>query len=110
MEILGLGLGVWAIAAMRPGKFNIVPDVISGGRLVVRGPYRYVRHPMYAGLLLVTLPLLIDTFTILRLSVWILLCADLLLKLTYEEKLLATHFPDYVLYQKETKRLIPGVW
>ena len=110
MEILGVALGVWSIIAIRPGNFNIVPDVVPGGRLVARGPYRAIRHPMYGALMLVTFPLVVDSFTLLRLLVWILLCVDLLRKLIYEEKLLASHYPEYTSYQMATKRLIPGIW
>lgn len=110
IEVLGFGLGLWAIVAMRPGNFNIIPEVVPGGHLEVQGPYRYIRHPMYAAVLLVSLPLVIDSFTFVRLVIWVILCVDLILKLRYEEALLVRQFPNYAPYQMRTKRLVPGIW
>ncbi len=110
VELFGFMLGLWAVVVMKPGRFSIGPRIAPGGSLVVRGPYRYIRHPMYAALILVTFPLLIDAFTFSRLGILSLLYLDLLLKLRVEEHLLASHFPGYIAYQQATKRLIPGIW
>lgn len=48
----GLALGLWAVTADRPGNFNIRPVPRAGGQLIDRGPYRWIRHPMYSALLL----------------------------------------------------------
>ena len=41
---------------------------------------------------------------------WGVLVVDLVVKLTYEERLLAAHFPAYAAYQQASKRLVPLVW
>ncbi len=110
LELTGLALGIWAIAAMRLGNFNITPTTVAGGRFVGAGPYRFIRHPMYASLLLTTLPLLADHFTLLRLLFWLLLLVDLILKLLYEEQRLLDHYPEYRSYRQTTRRLIPFIW
>lgn len=110
IEISGLGLGVWAVLAMRIGNFHIAPDPLSWSQLVQRGPYGFIRHPMYLALLLTTLPLIISDPTPGRIGVWILLLADLLVKIRYEEGLLLERFSDYGQYQKKTYRLIPGLY
>ena len=107
LEIVGLLSGVWAVWTIRLGNFNITPDVPEGSNLVTEGPYKYVRHPMYSSLLLVTLALVLDHFSKFRLFIWIVLLFDLLIKLSYEEELLSVHFTDYSFYKKRTKRLIP---
>ena len=107
VELLGLGLGVWAILSMRIGNFNITPDPLEWSRLVQSGPYRLIRHPMYLSLLLATLPLVIAHFTPLRLVVWLVLLADLLVKLNYEERLLVVELPGYDRYVSQSYRLIP---
>jgi protein-S-isoprenylcysteine O-methyltransferase Ste14 len=106
-EGLGIALGLWAIWTMRLGNFNITPDVKRGARLILNGPYRYIRHPMYTGLLLVTLTLLVNSFTPWRLVVWLVLLVDLMLKLNYEENLLRQEQDGYVPYMEQSKRLIP---
>lgn len=110
VEVLGLAVGVWAVAAMRLGNFNIVPDIKPASRLVRRGPYGWIRHPMYTALLVVALALVLDAFSGLRLLLWVILLVDLLVKLHYEEELLTAHFADYAAYRQQTKRLLPWVY
>jgi protein-S-isoprenylcysteine O-methyltransferase Ste14 len=54
IELVGIGLGIWAILSMRIGNFNIAPDPLIRSKLVKSGPYRLIRHPMYLALLLTT--------------------------------------------------------
>ena len=109
-EMLGIFLGLWAVGVMRIGNFNVTPTVKKGARLVESGPYRYIRHPMYASLLLVTLPLVLDHFSTLRFAIWIVLLADLVLKLRHEERLLAAEVDGYSSYIQRSKRLLPLVF
>jgi protein-S-isoprenylcysteine O-methyltransferase Ste14 len=112
LGIAGLLLGIWAIVTMRPGRFNITPDVSknSNSRMVSWGPYKYIRHPMYASVLMITVAWVLDYFTTLRFVIWIVLLTDLIWKLRYEEKLLANRYVEYKRYQKRTKSLIPFVF
>ena len=110
IEVAGLGLGIWAVLAMRIGHFHIAPDPLSWSQLVQRGPYRLVRHPMYLALLITTLPLVISLPTPGRIGAWTLLLADLVLKINYEEGLLQDRFPEYRQYQENTARLLPGIY
>ena len=110
IELSGIGLGVWAILSMRIGNFNIAPDPLERTRLVTSGPYRLIRHPMYLALLLVTFPLVIYDFDIFRIVIWLVLLLDLLLKLNYEEKLLATKLVGYDQYMSRSARLIPFLY
>lgn len=110
IELLGIGLGLWAIVAMRPFNFNITPDVKVEGYMVDRGPYALIRHPMYASLLFICTALVIDSFSLLRLVLLVVLIIDLVTKLRYEEGLLAAHYGDYAAYMQRSKRLIPYIW
>ena len=109
LEMLGVALGLWALATMTLRHLNILPDIRAGSQLVTQGPYRFIRHPMYSALLLVTLSLLLDTYTTARLIIWVILTIDLWFKSNYEEKLLTRHFEGYSDYQQRTKRLIPFI-
>jgi protein-S-isoprenylcysteine O-methyltransferase Ste14 len=110
LEAAGLILGGWAILTMAPGRFNIIPEVAQRARMVTEGPYRWIRHPMYAALLLITLSLIIHRFSSWRLLSWVLLLLVLRYKWSLEEKLLAERFPDYAPYKKKTKRLVPFMY
>ncbi|GIV79082.1 hypothetical protein FKZ61_009985 [Litorilinea aerophila] len=110
LEALAVALGLWAIWSMKPGHFNITPDVRPGAQLVRQGPYRFIRHPMYSALLLGSLALVAAHATPGRVAAWLLLVIDLLLKLHHEERLLAEAFPDYPAYRRTTWRLVPFVY
>ena len=107
LEIVSIVLGVWSIGAMRVSNLSAIPDVKPDGVFVSRGPYKWIRHPMYSSVLGFTLALVLEYLTIERIVVWSLLCIDLLLKLSYEEKLLKARFENYTSYATKTKRLLP---
>lgn len=105
--IAALLLAGWAIKVMRLGHFNIRPTIRDGAVLVTHGPYRYIRHPMYASLLLGGVGLLLISCSWLRLVTFLALWFILYLKVRIEEKLLTNHFSDYSLYQKSSHMLFP---
>ncbi len=110
IEIAALALGAWAILTVQIRHVNVIPDVRHGSRLVREGPYRWIRHPMYAAILLGALALVLDELTPLRLLIYAVLLIDLVVKLNYEERLLAAAFPIYTAYQEVSKRLIPFIY
>lgn len=109
-ELAGLVLGIWAVMAMGWGNLNIAPDPLQWSKLVALGPYRIIRHPMYLALLLVSLPLVIDSFSLLRFGIWLVLLGTLIYKMGYEESMLLAKFPPYREYSQRTSRLIPGLY
>ena len=110
LEVAAVALGVWAVLTVRLDKVQIVPDPHPDAQLVRSGPYRWIRHPMYAAVLLGALALVLAQPTPVRWGLWLILLADLLIKLHYEERLLAQHFAGYEDYQAESKRLVPYVY
>jgi protein-S-isoprenylcysteine O-methyltransferase Ste14 len=92
------------------GNINISPLVKQGAVLVTRGPYRLIRHPMYLAVLLVIWPLIIDHFSLLRITAGFVLTTDLIIKMLFEEGLLKKQFAEYKAYMKTTKRLIPVIF
>ena len=109
VETAGILLALWAIAVIGWRNVNVSPVVKPDARLVTKGPYASIRHPMYSAVLLTTWPLIIDRFSLFRLSIGMILTVDLLLKIRYEESLLNKRFSEYESYMKVTKRLIPFV-
>jgi protein-S-isoprenylcysteine O-methyltransferase Ste14 len=88
-------------------RFNIAPDLIAGAEMVVIGPYKYIRHPMYTSVLGITLSVVIFSFSYFLLMIWVILFVTILMKLSYEETILLKKFPDYSDYKLKTKKLIP---
>ena len=108
--VLALSLGIWALWIINFKNFRLTPNFPKDSRLVAKGPYKIIRHPMYSCLLLTTLMIVIDDFSITRISIWLILLIDLYLKLIYEEKLIIDRTTDYLIYKRDTrKRLIPFI-
>jgi len=108
--IAGWILGIWSILAMGIGNINAGPDPLPEGKLIRRGPYALIRHPMYAAILLVFTPLLLDQFTVPRLLIMMVLIINLLLKIRYEEQQMnMSYCKKYREYSAGTWQLIPYV-
>lgn len=91
-------------------NFNIAPDFKPGAIFVNKGPYKFIRHPIYTTVLLSILCLVINYFSVLRLSIFIFLSITLIMKITFEEKILSDKFDSYREYKIKTKKLIPYIY
>lgn len=109
LEVAGIALGVWAVLTMRL-RVNITPSVRRGSSMLEAGPYAWIRHPMYAALIVTGLALVLNFPSASRWVAWGLLTVNLVVKLLYEERLLVAAFPHYAAYQRRTHRLIPWVF
>jgi protein-S-isoprenylcysteine O-methyltransferase Ste14 len=111
LYLLGLILGIWAVIKMvLVSKLRVTPGIAQGSKLVTDGPYKYVRHPMYSGVLLAGLSLVINYPNILRVIILAILVVDLVIKMNYEEILLKIYFSDYKVYKRFTWKLIPYLY
>ena len=111
VELSAIALGAWAvILMMRKSKFRVDPQPAQNAHLLDTGPYRYIRNPMYSAIILGFGAILADSFSLLRLVMYILVIAVHLAKISVEEKLLQELFKDYAAYKSRTKRLIPFIY
>jgi protein-S-isoprenylcysteine O-methyltransferase Ste14 len=112
LALLGFAavLGIWALGHNRLGNFNIRPEVRSGARLVTGGPYRWIRHPMYASVLLGVGALVLSDPRPWRIALLVALLVVLIAKAAREERFLAAQFPGYSEYASRTWRLVPFVY
>ena len=88
-------------------SFSIIPQARS---LVVRGPYRMVRHPLYLGEIIGVLGLILAGFSALKLFIFLLVIACQVYRAGEEEKLLSVAFQEYAGYASKTARFIPRVF
>ena len=110
LAVTGLIVTLWARAALGRNWSGTIAFK-EGHELIQRGPYAYVRHPIYSGLLLMGLGTAIAAD---RLSSFVFLAAVfvfLAIKAHFEEELMTRHFPEaYAQYRRRVRALIPGVW
>ena len=104
----GAAIAVWAWVVMGLTRLRVMPSPREHAALITRGPYRWIRHPMYTGLLWLTAALLLAGFAWWRLGAWLALAAVLEVKAREEERLLAERFPEYRDYCRRTSRFLPG--
>ena len=86
---------------------NPVPN--EDGVLVTKGIYSIVRHPIYLGLLIITLGLVVSSGVWAQIIVWIALAVLLVYKMRWEEVLLTAKYKGYADYMTKVPAIIPGV-
>ena len=87
-------------------SFSILPEA---RRLVVTGPYRFVRHPLYATEMICMLGLVVQFMLWPAVIVFLIQLLIQLERMRIEEQLLNRTFPEYERYASNTARLIPGL-
>jgi protein-S-isoprenylcysteine O-methyltransferase Ste14 len=96
----------WAKLVLRR-SFGVAP---ANRGIKISGPYRYVRHPMYAGYLMVHIGLILLLPSLLNLTIYAIGWWAQILRLQAEERLLGED-EAYVAYTKQIRwRLVPGVF
>jgi protein-S-isoprenylcysteine O-methyltransferase Ste14 len=105
---VAVGLAVWARRSFPHGSFRATATP-GGDRVIRKGPYRFIRHPMYSAALL-----LIWSGVATHLSAWatgvgVAATAVVLVRILIEERLLRERYTDYGDYVGTTKALIPFV-
>jgi len=77
--------------------------------LNTKGLYKYVRHPIYAGIIVFTVFFGLYNLSLFKILIGILLFVLFYFKSNYEEKLLLNKFENYTDYIKNTKKFIPFI-
>ncbi len=106
---VGLGLGIGGIWHLGQ-NLTPLPYPTDDSRLVTTGVYRWVRHPIYAGVIALAL-----AYTLWQMSLWhgigvLLLAWFFDRKAAQEELWLTAKFPEYRTYQQTVKKLFPGIY
>jgi protein-S-isoprenylcysteine O-methyltransferase Ste14 len=89
-------------------SFHAAANPTKGG-LVTNGPYRWLRHPIYAAILYFIWSTAVDHRTIQSIVAALLVTAGAFVRMYAEESLLTTAYPEYATYRARTARVIPFV-
>ena len=101
---------IWLVFRSNPYAAATI-TVESRQPVISTGPYRFVRHPFYSGMLLVFVGIPPAMGSWWGLALYLPFLGILIWRLTDEEKYLVRHLPGYEDYRERVSdRLIPHVW
>jgi protein-S-isoprenylcysteine O-methyltransferase Ste14 len=107
--ICGLVFTLWARYTLA-GNWSSDVTFKQDHELIRKGPYRFVRHPIYTGLLVMFVGTTLHIGQLRCLLGFPLVAIGFWIKLRQEERLLVRHFPEaYPNYRREVKALVPFV-
>ncbi len=116
LMLLGLAamvFGGWLVWSGTRGlgdSFTALPRPHDDATLIQDGPYARIRHPIYAGVMCLSLGWAVATRSLPALVAALALALVLDLKARREEVWLAERYPDYHDYRSRTHRFVPGVY
>ncbi|HTB62541.1 MAG TPA: isoprenylcysteine carboxylmethyltransferase family protein [Opitutales bacterium] len=107
----GIAFAIWARVTLGR-NWSANPTIKEGHELITQGPYRFVRHPIYTGLLLAMFGTFFLQNGLLRdLLFCLFIVFGLRTKSLIEEKFMFQTFPQsYPDYCRRTKAIIPYIW
>lgn len=110
LVLVALGVGIALAAGGSLGR-SLTPSPIPkvDGQLVTGGVYALVRHPIYSGLLVLGLGLVVIGASALHLLAWVALVSILMAKARFEDLMLLGQYPGYRDYAARVGRLVPGI-
>jgi len=108
LQVLAGALMLWARLTFGARSFHAGANPTAGG-VVMTGPYRFVRHPIYAAILYALWAAVLSRPTVVNASLVALASAMVAVRIAAEERLLLDRYPEYAAYAARTKRVIPFV-
>lgn len=114
MRIIGdlafwLGVAFAIIAALALGRaLTATPVPKASGELRTHGPYRFARHPIYSGVILVVTAIAVRSGSWWKVALATATIAFFVVKTRWEERRLSERFDGYEAYAATTGRFFPG--
>lgn len=109
LQVLSVLLLLWARVTFGWRSFHVVAHPTEGG-LVTGGPYRYIRHPIYAAVCLFTSAAVAGHWSWSSGLCGGLVLASAVIRIFCEEALVTARYPEYAQYAATTWRMIPYVY
>jgi protein-S-isoprenylcysteine O-methyltransferase Ste14 len=109
LTLLGLLFAGWARIHLG-GNWSSTVTVKQDHTLITSGPYRFVRHPIYTGMIVALFGTALAASAAYGFIGTALILLGFIVKLEVEEARMRETFPEYDDYARHTARLIPGVF
>jgi protein-S-isoprenylcysteine O-methyltransferase Ste14 len=108
VQVAAAALMVWARLTFGLRSFHAAANPTGGG-LVTTGPYRWLRHPIYAAIVYFMWSTAIDHRSLHAFAAAGLITAGAAVRMYAEETLLVRIYPDYLTYRARTARVVPFI-
>lgn len=108
VQALAVALSVWARRSFPANTFRVAAAP-GASAIIRRGPYRFVRHPMYSAALLFIWAAILSHLSVWTVTLGVVVTLVVSFRLVAEERLLRTRYAEYGDYARSTKALIPFV-
>jgi protein-S-isoprenylcysteine O-methyltransferase Ste14 len=105
-QLLAVAITIWARSSFPRNSFR-VDATPSADAIIRRGPYRFIRHPMYSAALLFIWAAVLSHVSLWTLTIGAVVTIIAGLRVVFEERFLRDRYPEYVEYGKVTKAVIP---
>ena len=110
LTIIGLFIAIIA-RKMLADNWSSNVELKKDHTLITTGIYKYVRHPIYTGIIFMGIGTIAVVQSIITVFFYVIVTVFLIYKFKKEEQLLLKHFPkEYPEYMKKTKALIPFIY
>jgi len=109
IQILAFGLMIWARITFGFKSFHASANT-SKEKLVTKGPYKWLRHSIYASVIYFFIACIISFPNIETIIAVTLIVLSTIARMFLEEKSLMENFKEYASYSKRIKRFIPLVF
>jgi protein-S-isoprenylcysteine O-methyltransferase Ste14 len=106
LQVMAILLMVWARITFKTRSFHLSATPTEGG-LVTTGPYKFIRHPIYASVLLFVWSGVVGNWSVQNAFLGCLVFAGAFTRILCEESMVRERYPEYQQYAEKTKRLIP---
>lgn len=106
IQLSSIGLMIWARITFGRRSFHAEANSTEGD-LVTSGPYRWLRHPIYASIIYFFWACVIPYPFIETITAAIFVSSGLFVRMILEERFLLVAYKEYTAYSKRTKRIIP---
>ena len=105
---IGIALDAWAFLYLGRG---LTPSPLpnGAGKLVVKGPYAFARHPIYTGVIILSIGIAVSSGNLFVVLATAALTVLFMVKARWEETHLVATFPGYARYMECTGRFLPCI-
>jgi protein-S-isoprenylcysteine O-methyltransferase Ste14 len=109
--VISNGIMFWVLKTNPYSSAAVEVQKERGHQVITTGPYRYVRHPMYVGGILMAVSTPLALGSLITFIPVLLLTAVIVVRTYLEDKTLHQELEGYVAYAETVRyRLLPGVW